>query len=161
MLEELLAQLKEEEANNPEAGTETALELNWDALDTDLQQLAALISLFALAPIPLSLIQSAAEASELEVDEAAGCTALVERYLLQPAGEETYQLHERVRDWLQAKLETLEAAPTLKRGFCQAMAATASEISDALTLEAVAKFAPAIPHLIEAATAQPTAMAGR
>jgi hypothetical protein len=83
MLEELLAQLKQQQANNPEAGTEAALELNWESLDAASQNLAALISLFALAPIPLSLLESAANASNLEMDVAVGCTALVERYLLQ------------------------------------------------------------------------------
>ena len=154
MLEDLLAELQGQQVNNPEAGTEAALDLNWAELKPETQRLALLISIFALAPIPFSLLQSAADNSEIEVDVKIGCQNLIERYLLQAAGEEKVQLHERVREWLKEKLDVSADLARLKQGFCQIIANVASEIPEALTLSDIATFSDAIPHFIESATEQ-------
>jgi hypothetical protein len=68
--------------------------------------------------------------------------------------EETYQLHEVIRDLLHAKLEELSTAEELKRSFCQALVTSAQDISHTPTLQQILNVASAIPHLAEAATLQ-------
>ncbi|HEY9607173.1 MAG TPA: tetratricopeptide repeat protein, partial [Allocoleopsis sp.] len=154
MLEELLSRLQEKQAQAGESGTATAFVLNWESLDADAQTLACLLSLFALAPIPWSLVEAAASASNLKFDLEKKRSTLIERYLLQCLEEDTYQLHEVIRDLLHAKLEELTIAEELKHGFCQALVAVARDVPDTPTLPQILNVAPAIPHLAEAATIQ-------
>ena len=141
---------KQEQAG--ESGTAAAFALNWESLDADAQTLACLLSLFALAPIPWSLVAAVAGASHLEFDLEKKRSTLVQRYLLQCLDEDTYQLHEVIRDLLHAKLEELTTAEELKRGFCQALVTVARDIPSTPTLQQILNVASAIPHLAEAAT---------
>ncbi|MEH1912811.1 tetratricopeptide repeat protein, partial [Nostoc sp.] len=152
MLADILAQLQKQ-ASAGESGVAAAFELNWQSLEPEAQKLAYLLSLFALAPIPWSLVESAASSSDLEFDLKANCTILVERYLLQELAEDTYQVHDRIRELLQQKLQDLAEADELKRGYCQAMVAVAKDIPETPTLIEIAKVTLAIPHLAGTATA--------
>ena len=151
MLADILARLQKQ-ATDGESGVAAAFELNWQSLEPEAQKLACLLSLFALAPIPWSLVESAASYSDWEFDLKANCTVLVERYLLQELAEDTYQVHERIQELLRQKLEELAEADELKRGYCQAMVAVAEDIPETPTLIEIAQATLAIPHLGEAAT---------
>ncbi|MEH2007306.1 tetratricopeptide repeat protein [Nostoc sp.] len=151
MLADILAQLQKQ-ASPGESGVAAAFELNWQSLEPEAQKLACLLSLFALAPIPWSLVESAASYSDLEFDLKANCTILVERYLLQELAEDTYQIHDRIRELLQQKLEELAEADELKHGYCQAMVAVAKDIPQTPTLIEIAQATLAIPHLAGTAT---------
>ncbi|MFN6469846.1 MAG: tetratricopeptide repeat protein, partial [Nostoc sp. SerVER01] len=151
MLADILARLTSQ-AQSGESGVAAAFELNWQSLEPEAQKLACLLSLFALAPIPWSLVESAASYSDLEFDFKANRTILVERYLLQELAEDTYQVHERIQELLRQKLEELAQADELKRGFCQAMVAVVKDIPQTPTLIEIAQATLAIPHLGEAAT---------
>ncbi|MDZ8224365.1 tetratricopeptide repeat protein, partial [Nostoc sp. ChiVER01] len=151
MLADILAQLQKQ-ASASESGVAAAFELNWQCLEPEAQKLACLLSLFALAPIPWSLVESAASYSDLEFDFKANSIVLVERYLLQELAENTYQVHERIRELLQQKLEDLAEADELKLGYCQAMVAIARNIPQTPTLIEIAQTSLAIPHLAEVAT---------
>jgi tetratricopeptide (TPR) repeat protein len=152
MLKDILARLQQKQAATGESGVTAAFDLNWECLEPEAQKLACLLSLFALAPIPWSLVESAASASNLKFDLKANCNILVERYLLQELAEETYQIHERIQELLRQKLEELAEVDELKRGFCQAMVAVAEEIPQTPTLIEIAQVTLAIPHLEEVAT---------
>jgi len=167
MLADILAQLQKQ-ASAGESGVAAAFELNWQSLVPEAQKLTCLLSLFALAPIPWSLVESAASYSHWEFDlkasssasltasfersRTANCTVLVERYLLQELADDTYQIHERIRELLQQKLEDLAEADELKRGYCQAMVAVAKDIPETPILIEIAQATLAIPHLAEVAT---------
>ena len=151
MLADILARLQKQ-ASAGESGVAAAFELNWQSLESEAQKFACLLSLFALAPIPWSLVESAASASRLKFDLKANCTVLVERYLLQELADDTYQVHERIQELLQHKLEELAEADELKRGFCQAMVAVAKDIPQTPTLIEIAQVTFAIPHLAGTAT---------
>ncbi|MEH2348469.1 MAG: tetratricopeptide repeat protein, partial [Nostoc sp.] len=155
MLADILAQLQKQ-ASAGESGVAAAFELNWQSLEPEAQKLACLVSLFALAPIPWSMVESAASASLMEFDLKANCTILVERYLLQELADDTYQIHDRIRELLQQKLEELAEADKLKRGFCQAMVAVAKDIPQTPTLIEIAQATLAIPHLAGTATVYQT-----
>ncbi|MCL6749683.1 tetratricopeptide repeat protein, partial [Nostoc sp. CCCryo 231-06] len=151
MLADILAQLQKQ-ASAGESGVAAAFELNWQSLEPEAQKLACLLSLFALAPIPWSMVESAASASLMEFDLKANCTILVERYLLQELADDTYQVHERIQELLREKLEELAEADELKRGYCQAMVAVAKDIPETPTLIEIAQATLAIPHLAGTAT---------
>ncbi|MEH2384860.1 MAG: tetratricopeptide repeat protein, partial [Nostoc sp.] len=151
MLADILARLQKQ-ASAGESGVAAAFELNWQSLEPEAQKLACLLSLFALAPIPWSLVESAASSSSLEFDLKANCAVLVERYLLQELVEDTYQIHERIQELLHQKLEELAEVDELKRGYCQAMVAVAKDIPETPTLIDIAQATLAIPHLGEVAT---------
>ena len=72
-------------------------------------------------------------------DFKANCTVLVERYLLQELAEDTYQIHDRIRELLRQKLEDLAEADELKRGYCQVMVAVAEDIPQTPTLIEIAQ----------------------
>ncbi|GAB1544736.1 hypothetical protein NUACC21_74120 [Scytonema sp. NUACC21] len=152
MLADIFAQLQQKKTSIGESDVTAAFELNWESLKPETQKLACLLSLFALAPISWSLVQSAASASNLNFDIAVSRNLLIERYLLQYLVEDgTYQIHERIRELLRVKLEDLAEASELKRGFCAAMVEVVKSISPTLTQRDITKINQAIPHLAEAA----------
>ncbi|MEH1932580.1 MAG: tetratricopeptide repeat protein [Nostoc sp.] len=133
-------------------GVVAAFELSWQELDNQAQKLGCLLSIFALAPIPWYLVERCLPNQDSEDLEDVRDDYLVNLSLLQRTGEETYQLHQLIREFLRDKLEELAEADELKRGFCQAMVAIAEYISYTPTLIEIAKVTLAMPHLAETAT---------
>ncbi|AOX04489.1 tetratricopeptide repeat protein [Moorena producens PAL-8-15-08-1] len=78
--------------------------------------------------------------------------SLLKLNLLQLTEQQTYRLHQLIREFFQTKLAQLPEADSYKRSFCQVMVAVAKKIPDRPTLEIIAAVNPAIPHLVEAAT---------
>ncbi|MBO3458923.1 GTPase domain-containing protein [Aetokthonos hydrillicola Thurmond2011] len=138
ILNRLLNRLQQKQAAKCESGIAAAFDLNWESLEPETQKLACLLSLFDFTPIPWSLIELAASASNLEFNLKANCTILVERYLLQELAEETFQIHERIQELLRQKLEELADADAIKRGFFQATAAAERKIPQTPTLKEIA-----------------------
>ncbi|MEH1929674.1 tetratricopeptide repeat protein, partial [Nostoc sp.] len=134
-------------------GVVAAFELSWQELDNQAQKLGCLLSIFALAPIPWYLVESCLPNQDSEDLEDVRDDYLVNLSLLQRSGEETYQLHQLIREFLSDKLEELAEADELKRGYCQAMVAVAEDIPQTPTLIDIAQATLAIPHLAETVTA--------
>ncbi len=167
---------------------ETVFELSWEKLTTPDQQLTALLSLFAAAPIPWKLVYDLAQGCRVQPIEQGwmhrvlsfGRRAaepeqwcmllepkqlersrrqLVKLSLLTRAGEEQYELHPLLREFFAGKrtlrgaeLAQLAEDEAMKRSFCAVMVAIARQIPSTVTLEIIAQFTSAIPHLKEAAT---------
>ncbi len=107
------------------------LHLSWKELRPEGKQLAYLLSLFALAPIPWLLVENVINnlASDWEKRVENDRGDLLNRSLLKRTGKETYQLHSVIRQFLRDKLEEYPGKEDMKRGFCQAMVTVvASEI---------------------------------
>jgi tetratricopeptide (TPR) repeat protein len=134
-------------------GVAAAFELSWKRLDENAQVLGYLLSLFALAPIPWSLVESMIKDEFLQ-DLKKARRALVQFNLIKRTEKETYQLHQLIREFFGAKREKSAKKDDLKRGFCRVMVAEAEEIPDTPTLEQIKAVTPVIPHLAEAATTQ-------
>ena len=157
-------------------GIAAAFELSWQELDASAQQLGSLLSLFALAPIPWSLVEATAKNSHLteqpgflqrwlpflfkqrssegfaldtEAKLEQARESLLRLHLLQRTDEGTYQLHQLIREFFIAKQGEADA---LKRGYCKAMVKAARTIPDTPVLSDIAAVAPSIPHIGEAAT---------
>ncbi|NEO69207.1 tetratricopeptide repeat protein [Moorena sp. SIO3H5] len=154
MLEEILLLLEQKQSQEGDSGKDVLLELNWDALESSAQTMAALLSLFALAPIPWLLVSQVAATASLEFDLVVNRDILVQKYFLQKLDDNTYQLHERIREFLSIKGEQLADIETLKQGFCSAIVAIAKDIPETPTQSEIIEITPAIPHLVEVATNQ-------
>ena len=133
-------------------GVAAAFELSWEILDEPTKQLGCLLSLFALAPIPWSLVEPCLPEQDLDDLEELRDDNLLNLNLLQRKGAGVYQLHQLIREFLQAKQATLANLDKLRQQFCQAMVAVAQQIPEIPTRDLVIELAPAMPHVAEAAT---------
>ena len=161
---EAKALVKAEAGMTANLGVAAAFELSWRELNdnklaqqTPAQQLGCLLSLFALAPIPWSLVESVVEQlqdeaiipSDSEELEDLRDETLLKLHLLQRTGNGVYQLHQLIREFFIAKQREADA---LKRGYCRAMVQEAQSIPQTPTRDLIADVVPAIPHIGEAAT---------
>ena len=133
-------------------GVAAAFELSWQELEENAQQLAMLLSVFALAAIPWELVQQCLPEWDEEALEDLRDLCLVKLSLLERTQENTYQLHQLLREFFSAKLRQTEGATDLKQTFCQVLLQVASQIPQNPTRSLIEQVAPAIPHLAEVAT---------
>jgi tetratricopeptide (TPR) repeat protein len=133
---------------NVKRGVAAAFELSWEELSEEAQQLGCLLSLFALAPIPWDLVESVETGQDAENLEDARIE-LESLHLVQ--GEETYRLHQLIRDFFQQKLAHSEREDEFKRAFASAIAAQAEQIPQMPTRNLIVALSPLIPHLEEVA----------
>jgi len=134
--------------SNVKYGVAAAFELSWSELSKDAQQLGCLLSLFALAPIPWSLVERAASEPDPEKLEDAR-VELENLHLLQ--SEDTYQLHQLIQEFLRNKQNSLVNADAQKDHFCKALVEVAQSIPSSTTQELIRSVKNAIPHLEEVA----------
>ncbi len=136
---------------NVEHGVAAAFELSWSDLSDEAQQLGCLLSLFANAPIPWSLVERAAVYKSkkaipigLKILQIVGLfkrqlpvkqesktledarVELQSLHLLQ--GEKIYQLHQLIREFFRNKQKNLATASEQKSQFCQTMLEVAQKI---------------------------------
>jgi len=129
-------------------GVEAAFELSWEVLSSAAQELGCLLSLFALAPIPWSLIASAS----LEKDTEDAKIELEQLHFLQNQdNDHNYQLHQLIRDFLKNKHNKLASRQQQISQFCQTMIDVAQTISQQPIQEDIKKLQLGIPHLEEVA----------
>nr|WP_287250308.1 tetratricopeptide repeat protein [Moorena sp. SIO4E2] len=143
-------------------GVAAAFELSWEDLKDcpEAQKLGCRLSLFAPAPFDWFLVEKCVIETEDEEEweeeqeelEELRDSFLVNRNLLQLTEQQTYRLHQLIREFFQTKLAQLPEADGYKQSFCQVMVAVAKEIPDRPTFVQITEFTPAIPHLVEAAT---------
>ncbi|MGR3275614.1 tetratricopeptide repeat protein [Acaryochloris marina NIES-2412] len=131
-----------------EDNIEAAFELSWQPLDRA-KTLASLLSVFALAPIPKTLIEMSLEEWDEEDLEDALDLELVGNSLVLDLGEGQYSLHTLIHQFLGTKLETelQTEADTLRRSATQAVTQIAKSIPYPVTLTVFEGVQPVIPHL--------------
>jgi tetratricopeptide (TPR) repeat protein len=132
---------------NVKRGVAAAFELSWEELSESAQQLGCLLSLFALAGISRLLVERAAEKDAEEIEDAR--VELENLHLLM--GEDTYQLHQLIREFLRNKQKNLASTDEQKSSFCQAMVEVAKKIPQTPNQKEITDLTPAIPHLAEMA----------
>ncbi|MBD1837321.1 tetratricopeptide repeat protein [Coleofasciculus sp. FACHB-501] len=129
-------------------GVAAAFELSWEQLDDKAQFFGACLSLYALAPIPLTLEME--EDKKQEIREKA-LSDLITLHLLQSLSEKTYRLHPLIRQFFQQKLNQSAESEEMKRQFAAAMVAKAREVPHQPTREEIINFSLIIPHIEQAA----------
>ena len=130
-------------------GVEAAFALSWEVLSPAAQELGCLLSLFALAPIPWSLVESAAPEQDTEDLEDARIK-LEQLHLLQ-SEDNYYQLHQLIREFLKKKHNNLASGQQQVSHFCQTMIDVAQSIPERPIQEDIKKLKLDIPHLEEVA----------
>ncbi|MFZ1025576.1 MAG: FxSxx-COOH system tetratricopeptide repeat protein [Limnoraphis robusta] len=133
-------------------GVKAAFELSWKELKPEEQQLACSLSLFALAPIPWSLVESCFPEIDEEDLEDWRDYKLVNLSLLQRVEQNTYQFHPLIQEFLKTKLEEFPSqVDEWKRSICQAIVAVAKEIPETPTRDDIFKVTLTISHIEEVA----------
>jgi tetratricopeptide (TPR) repeat protein len=131
-------------------GVEAAFELSWEELSEFAQQIGCLLGLFALAPIPWSLVENAAVEQDSENLEDARVE--LENWHLLQSDRDIYQLHQLIHEFLRNKQNNLTNRDEQKSNFCTAIVEVAKKISDTPTLSEIASLSLFIPHLGKAVT---------
>lgn len=156
-----------------ELGVAKALELSWIELSESQQELACVLGMFAVAPIPWTLVEKCVKSRsprllhkvftsiqfwkkkpsvELNSNnlEDSRDEGLIDNSLLKRVGEGTYQLHQIVQEFFRFKLNKLsDNGKSLKTVYCKAMVALAKGIEYKPTIDVIEEFRATIPHLEE------------
>ncbi len=132
-------------------GVAAAFELSWERLPEAAQQVAKLLSLFALSEIPWELVQLCLPEWDEEELEVLRNRQLVNGHLLMRSESGEYKLHQLLREFFASKVSEPERK-SLKTAFAKSLIGVAQQIPETPTLEQIATLTPAIPHLKELAT---------
>ena len=133
-------------------GVAAAFELSWRTLTPPAQQLACLLSLFALAEIPWTLVETCLPEVDAEELQRLRTGELIGLHLLERTGIGMYQLHQLLREFFAAKREQIATAEAMKQTVCRMLSAVAEEMPISPNLSQVEQLTPLIPHLKEVAT---------
>ncbi|MGC1218866.1 MAG: tetratricopeptide repeat protein, partial [Phormidesmis sp.] len=133
-------------------GVVQALELSWGELNAAAQDLACLLGMFALAPIPWGLVQQCwPDVEDRTLKQSR--KALIDCSLLKRVGNGTFQLHQIVQEFFRVKLKQKpEQGSEIRAAFCGALVRVARGIEYGLTLAKVNEVSDSIVHLEELAT---------
>lgn len=132
-------------------GVADAFDLSWDMLDTDAKTLAYLLSLFAPASIPWTLVESCLPDKDEEDLEDLRDDRLLKLNMIQRKGDGLYQLHQLIREFLHDKSQAIDSTEDLTQRLCCHLAQVGKEIPESPSRQYLLQIAPAIPHLEEVA----------
>ncbi|MEH2239916.1 tetratricopeptide repeat protein [Nostoc sp.] len=133
-----------------ESGLAEAFELSWEQLDENAQSFGCLLSLCALADIPLS-VKTIEDDKKQELNEKA-IADLLQLHLLQQESKEIYRLNPLIRQLLRMKLDKSSEADEAKTKFAAMMLEVAKLIPQQPNPEDILNLTPHIPHITEVAT---------
>ncbi|NES80878.1 MAG: tetratricopeptide repeat protein [Moorea sp. SIO2B7] len=141
-------------------GVAAAFDLSWNDLPQKAKQLGCRLSLFAPASFDWSLVASCAiqakneeerEEEQEELEEIRDLF-LVNRNLLRSTKQESYRMHQLIREFFQTKLSQLTEAESYRRSFCKTMATVASKVPEPPTThKQILAVSFSVPHIEEAA----------
>ncbi|PZU93369.1 MAG: tetratricopeptide repeat protein [Pseudanabaena sp.] len=126
--------------------------LSWQELSPLAQRLACLLGLFALAPIPWTLVETSM-LTETEKEQffwqgwkgARG--ELLNLHLLQRTKQGVYELHQLLREYFQFQLKQHPEWLSLRKQVVVTLLKISRQIPHTPTLKDIAKITPVIPHL--------------
>ena len=161
--------------SNIKRGVAAAFELSWKGLNKPTQELGCLLSLFALAPIPWSLVENIISQkpkksilSSLKFikklglfkqklstiknkEELRKARIELEKFNLLKSEKDNYQLHQLIQEFFQTKQSKLAITEEQKRNLCLVIVAIARDIPQNATLSQINDLIPFIPHLTKIA----------
>jgi tetratricopeptide (TPR) repeat protein len=152
-------------------GVAAALELSWQELNEAEQELACVLGMFAIAPIPWSLVEKCVIQPKntfltkitnfltrkknrrildsLNIEDARD-KGLMARSLLKWVGEGSYQLHQIVQEYFRIKLgQRVDRGQAIKVIFWQVMVGIAQTIDDSMTIDRIEQVRESISHMEE------------
>jgi tetratricopeptide (TPR) repeat protein len=129
-------------------GVAAALELSWQELNEAEQELACVLGLFAIAPIPWSLVESCQPEIKPDDLEDIRDGGLMARSLLKRVGDSSYQLHQIVQEYFRIKLgERGDQEQAIKANFWQMIVGIAQSIGYSPTIDQIELVRESITHL--------------
>jgi tetratricopeptide (TPR) repeat protein len=127
-----------------------ALELSWKELNEAEQELACLLGMFAIAPIPWSLVKICQIEIDLDELEDTRDDGLIARSLLKRVSDGSYQLHQIVQEYFRIKLEQrFDRGQAIKSIFCQVIGEIAKTIDESPMVDQVKLLRDVIIHIEE------------
>ncbi len=141
-------------------GLLAAFQLSWEQLSEETQQLECFLGLFEVRPIPWEIIESnidktiaksTSQPKQIFNQSHQKLRELAKLSLIKKTGEQVYEIHTLIRQYLRQKLEESERGTTTKKIYCQLMVAIAKEIPAIPVQNDIQKFILTIPHLAVAA----------
>ena len=131
-------------------GVAAALELSWTELNEEEEDLACLLGMFAVAPIPWNLVEQCYEENDSDDLGHWRDDGLRDRSLIKWVEKETYQLHQIVQEFFREKLKQKGENPiALKQAFGRVMVDQSKILDDTPTLEQIEQVRGTIVHLEE------------
>jgi tetratricopeptide (TPR) repeat protein len=131
-------------------GMAATLELSWQELNESEQELACMLGLLAIAPIPWLLVEKYFPGISSENLEDLRDDGLMDRHLLKRVAEGRYQLHQTVQEYFRIKLEQRgDRGQSIKAVFWQVMVEITQDIDDLPTIDLIEKVRESITHLKE------------
>ncbi|WNZ46808.1 tetratricopeptide repeat protein [Leptolyngbya boryana CZ1] len=131
-------------------GVAAAFELSWQSLDEVVQQVAAVLSLFALAEIPWKLVEQCLPEVDAEELEDIRDQMLLSANLLKRVDKGMYQLHQLLKEFFAVKREQRADDSDLQQRFYQVVIAEAEEVREKPEKSLTQKSTMMIAHLQEA-----------
>jgi tetratricopeptide (TPR) repeat protein len=131
-------------------GVIAAFELSWQELTPEAKQVAARLSLFALAEMPWQLVVDCLSEWDAEELENLRDHELCRASLLTRTGQGRYELHQLLREFFALKLAEMPEQEEFTIKFAQALTAVAKTIPQIVTVEQQTNLKEIIPHLIAA-----------
>ncbi|BAS56476.1 kinesin light chain [Leptolyngbya boryana NIES-2135] len=131
-------------------GVAAAFELSWHALDEIAQQVAAVLSLFALVEIPWKLVEQCLPKFDAEELEDIRDQMLLGANLLKRVDQGMYQLHQLLREFFVVKREQRADDSDLQQRFYQVVIAEAKRVRDEPEKSLIRESTMMIAHLQEA-----------
>ena len=140
--------------SNIKHGVAAAFELSWEELTKSTQELGCLLSLFAVAPIPWSLIENITTQKQKSLiiknqEELEKARSELENFHLLQSKENNYQLHQLIQEFLRDKQRKLTIRDIQKSQLCTTIANITKKISETATLSDINHFTIFIPHISE------------
>ncbi|MEH2273461.1 MAG: tetratricopeptide repeat protein [Nostoc sp.] len=132
-----------------EYGVAEVFELSWEQLDENAQSFGCLLSLCALADIPLS-VETIGDDKKQRLNEKA-IADLLELHLLEQESKGIYRLNPLIRQLFQMKLDKSGEADEAKTKFAVMMLEVAKLIPQQPNPEEILNLTPHIPHITEVA----------
>jgi tetratricopeptide (TPR) repeat protein len=127
-----------------------ALELSWQELNEAEQELACVLGMFAIAPIPWSLVESCQPEVDSDDLEDIRDKGLMAHSLLKRIGDSRYQLHQIVQEYFRIKLgESGDQGQAIRATFCKMIVVIAQIIGDSPTIDRIGWAKESIAHLEE------------
>jgi len=111
-------------------GVAAAFELSWQTLDESAQQVAAVLSLFALVEIPWTLVEQCLPDVDAEELEEIRDEQLLGTHLLKRVDQGMYQLHQLLREFFAAKRSQRSDDPELQQQFYQVVIVEAERVQE-------------------------------
>lgn len=111
-------------------GVAAAFELSWQSLDEVAQQVATVLSLFALVEIPWKLVEQCLPNVDAEELEEMRDQSLLGANLLKRVDQGMYQLHQLLREFFASKREQRSDAEELEQKFYDVVIAEAERVSE-------------------------------